>query len=137
MAKNEMTVDELRDALSYMDGRRIVKIYASGAMDADIAEVHEDEVNKDRSVGTVTIIASSAHPHLKNVLDAYFGNCLPLEAPGYTCRRLSTLDIIDELEPMMKVNENDLMEYMANNGYVIRRDIDGQPKWMVWQTYNQ
>ena len=37
----------------------------------------------------------------------------------------------------MKVNENDLMDYMANNGYVIRRDIDGQPKWMVWQTYNR
>ena len=53
--KKEMTVDELRDALSYMDGRRIVKIYSHGSMDADIAEVHEDEVNEDRPVAPAII----------------------------------------------------------------------------------
>ena len=57
-----MTVDELMDALGYMDGRRIVKVYSGGAMDDDIIEVHEDEITEDRPVGTVTIVTRYSIP---------------------------------------------------------------------------
>lgn len=130
--KNEMTVDDLREALSYMDGRRIVKIYAHGAMDADIAEVHEDEVDEDRPVATVTIVAVGADEHLKTLLDAFFSNRLPLEAPGFCGMAYTTEEIIDMLDPMMSVGKKDLMDYMVNHGYQMKRQPDGTPRWVVY-----
>lgn len=134
--KNEMTVDELRDALSYMDGRRIVKIWAHGGYDADIAEVHEDEVNEDRPVATVTIVTSDANQHLKTLLDAFFSNRLPIEAPGYYRMTYTTEDIQDMLVPMMKVDKGVLMDYMANNGYQIHQQPDSTPRWVMFTKMN-
>lgn len=130
--KNEMTVDDLRDALSYMDGRRIVKIYSHGSMDADIAEVHEDEVNEDRPVATVTIVTTDADEHLKTLLDAFFSNRLPIEAPGYYKLSYTTEDIQDMLAPMMDVDKKRLMDYMANNGYQMQQQLDGTPRWVMF-----
>lgn len=134
--KNEMTVDELRDALSYMDGRRIVKIWAHGGYDADIAEVHEDEVNEDRPVATVTIVTSDANQHLKTLLDAFFSNRLPIEAPGYYRMTYTTEDIQDMLVPMMSVDKGVLMDYMANNGYQIHQQPDSTPRWVMFTKMN-
>lgn len=134
--KNEMTVDELRDALSYMDGRRIVKIWAHGGYDADIAEVHEDEVNEDRPVATVTIVTSDANQHLKTLLDAFFSNRLPIEAPGYYRMTYTTEDIQDMLVPMMNVDKGVLMDYMANNGYQIHQQPDSTPRWVMFTKMN-
>ena len=134
--KNEMTVDELRDALSYMDGRRIVKIWAHGGYDADIAEVHEDEVNEDRPVATVTIVTSDANQHLKTLLDAFFSNRLPIEAPGYYRMTYTTEDIQDMLIPMMNVDKGVLMDYMANNGYQIHQQPDSTPRWVMFTKMN-
>lgn len=134
--KNEMTVDELRDALSYMDGRRIVKIWAHGGFDADIAEVHEDEVNEDRPVATVTIVTSDANQHLKTLLDAFFSNRLPIEAPGYYRMTYTTEDIQDMLVPMMNVDKGVLMDYMANNGYQIHQQPDSTPRWVMFTKMN-
>lgn len=134
--KNEMTVDDLRDALSYMDGRRIVKIWAHGGYDADIAEVHEDEVNEDRPVATVTIVTSDANQHLKALLNAFFSNRLPIEAPGYFRMAYTTVDIQDMLAPMMDVDKRVLMDYMANNGYQIHQQNDGTPRWVMFTNIN-
>ncbi len=134
--KNEMTVDELRDALSYMDGRRIVKIWAHGGYDADIAEVHEDEVNEDRPVATVTIVTTDANQHLKTLLDAFFSNRLPIEAPGYYRMTYTTEDIQDMLVPMMNVDKGVLMDYMANNGYQIHQQPDSTPRWVMFTKMN-
>ena len=134
--KNEMTVDELRDALSYMDGRRIVKIWAHGGYDADIAEVHEDEVNEDRPVATVTIVTSDANQHQKTLLDAFFSNRLPIEAPGYYRMTYTTEDIQDMLVPMMNVDKGVLMDYMANNGYQIHQQPDSTPRWVMFTKMN-
>lgn len=132
MAKNGMTVDELRDALSYMDGRRIVKVYGNGSMDDDIAEVHEDEVNEDRPVATVTIVTKMADNSLKTLLDAFFIDKLPIEAPGYYKTPMTTMDIIDKLDPMMSVRGVDIINYMANNGYQIKPQHDGLPRWELY-----
>ena len=134
--KNEMTVEELRDALSYMDGRRIVKIWAHGGYDADIAEVHEDEVNEDRPVATVTIVTSDANQHLKTLLDAFFSNRLPIEAPGYYRMTYTTEDIQDMLVPMMNVDKGVLMEYIYNNGYQIHQQPDSTPRWVMFTKMN-
>lgn len=134
--KKGMTVDELRDALSYMDGRRIVKIYSYGTVDADISEVHEDEVNKDRPVATVTIITTDADEHLKTLLDAFFSNRLPIEAPGYHKLCLTTVDIQDMLAPMMDVSKKKLMDYMVNNGYQMHQQPDGTPRWVMFANLN-
>lgn len=134
--KNEMTVDDLRDALSYMDGRRIVKIWAHGGYDADIAEVHEDEVSEDRPVATVTIVTSDANQHLKTLLDAFFSNRLPIEAPGYYRMTYTTEDIQDMLVPMMNVDKGVLMDYMANNGYQIHQQPDSTPRWVMFTKMN-
>ena len=132
MAKNGMTVDELRDALSYMDGRRIVKVYGNGSMDDEIAEVHEDEVNEDRPVATVTIVTKMADNSLKTLLDAFFIDKLPIEAPGYYKTPMTTMDIIDKLDPMMSVRGVDVINYMANNGYQIKPQHDGLPRWELY-----
>ena len=132
MVENGMTVDELRDALSYVDGRRIVKIYGNGSMDDDIAEVHEDEVNKDRPVATVTIVTKMADNSLKTLLDAFFIDKLTIEAPGYYLTPMTTMDIIDKLDPMMDVNGVDLIKYMTNNGYQIKPQHDGLPRWVLY-----
>ena len=132
MDKNGMTVDELRDALSYLDGRRIVKVYGNGSMDDDIAEVHEDEVNVDRPVATVTIVTKMADNSLKTLLDAFFIDKLPIEAPGYYLTPMTTMDIIDKLDPMMNVNGVDLVKYMTNNGYQIKPQRDGLPRWVLY-----
>lgn len=134
--KKEMTVDELREALSYMDGSRIVKIYSHGSMDADIAEVHEDEVNEDQPVATVTIVSTDADEHLKTLLDAFFSNRLPIEAPGYMKLCYTTMDIQDMLAPMMDVEKKHLMDYMANNGYQIHQQPDGTPRWVMFSKLN-
>lgn len=134
--KNEMTVDDLRDALSFMDGRRIVKIWAHGGYDADIAEVHEDEVNEDRPVATVTIVTSDANQHLKTLLDAFFSNRLPIKAPGYYRMTYTTEDIQDMLVPMMNVDKGVLMDYMANNGYQIHQQPDSTPRWVMFTKMN-
>ena len=137
MAKKTVrTVDGLRDALSYMDGRRIVKIWAHGGYDADIAEVHEDEVNEDRPVATVTIVTSDANQHLKTLLDAFFSNRLPIEAPGYYRMTYTTEDIQDMLVPMMNVDKGVLMDYMANNGYQIHQQPDSTPRWVMFTKMN-
>ena len=130
--KNEMTVDELREALMYMDGRRIVKVYGNGSMDDDIVEVHEDEVNEDRKVATVTIVTAFANHQLRELLMAFFDNCLPIEAPGYSKLTYTTEEIIDALDPMMTVQKDDLIKYMSNNGYKIQKQLDGIPKWVVY-----
>lgn len=130
--KNEMTVQELIDALNYMDGRRIVKVLSHGSMDADIAEVHEDEVNEDRKVATVTIVTTDADEHLKTLLDAFFSNRLPIEAPGYYKMTFTTEEIIDMLEPMLDVDKKRLMDYMANHGYQMQQQRDGVPRWAVY-----
>lgn len=132
MAKNGMTVDDLRDALSYMDGRRIVKVYGNGSMDDEIAEVHEDEVNEDRPVATVTIVTKMADNSLKTLLDAFFIDKLPIEAPGYYKTPMTTMDIIDKLDPMMSVRGVDIINYMANNGYQIKPQHDGLPRWELY-----
>lgn len=130
--KNEMTVDELRDALSYMDGRRIVKIYSHGSMDADIAEIYEDEVVDDRKVATVTIVTTDADEHLKTLLDAFFSNRQPIEVPGYFKTAYTTVDIQDMLAPMMDVNKKRLMDYMAYHGYQMQQQPDGTPRWVMF-----
>ena len=132
MAKNGMTVDDLRDALSYMDGRRIVKVYGNGSMDDEITEVHEDEVNEDRPVATVTIVTKMADNSLKTLLDAFFIDKLPIEAPGYYKTPMTTMDIIDKLDPMMSVRGVDIINYMANNGYQIKPQHDGLPRWVLY-----
>ncbi len=134
--KKEMTVDELRDALSYMDGRRIVKIYSYGTIDADIADVHEDEVKEGREVATVTIVSSDADEHLKTLLDAFFSNRLPIEAPGYYKLCYTTIDIQDMLAPMMDVDKKRLMDYMTNNGYQLLQQQDGTPRWVMFTKMN-
>lgn len=130
----EMTVDMLRAALLDTEGGRIVKIYGNGSMDADVAEVHIDEVNENRKVATVTIVTENADNHLKQLLDAYFENRLPVEMKdfGFVRQTMTTEDIIDQLSPMMVVGKRDLMDYMSNHGYQIHQQVDGLPRWVLY-----
>ena len=129
-----MTVDMLRAALLDTEGDRIVKIYGNGCMDADVAEVHIDEVNENRKVATVTIVTENADNHLKQLLDAFFENRLPVEMKdfGFVRQTKTTEDIIDQLSPMMDVGKHDLMDYMSNHGYQIRQQVDGLPRWVLY-----
>lgn len=130
----EMTVDMLRAALLDTEGSRIVKVYSNGSMDADVAEVHIDEVNENRKVATVTIVTENADNHLKQLLDAYFENRLPVEMKdfGFVRQTMTTEDIIDQLSPMMDVAKRDLMDYMSNHGYQIHQQVDGLPRWVLY-----
>ena len=93
-------------------------------------------MNEDRPVATVTIVTTDADEHLKTLLDAFFSNRLPLEAPGYYKMSYTTEEILDMLEPMMEVGKARLMDYMSNHGYQIQQQLDGTPRWVVYTIIN-
>jgi len=67
------------------------------------------------------------------VLQQYFSD-KKTSGEGITvpCYR-TTQDIIDELAPMMKMEEDDILSYMLNRDYLMITDIDGSVKWEMYR----
>lgn len=72
---------------------------------------------------------------IEKVLNAYFQ--FRSNEPEFGGKKLvednkSTLDIIDDLTPMMTLGEEDVVEYLHRNGFQITSLEDGNVKWQIW-----
>lgn len=68
----------------------------------------------------------------QNLLDSYFQFRSPLPKDGYIRGYKTTLQIQDELEPMMHVGKLDIVEYMDDHDYSFITEPDGSVTWAIW-----
>lgn len=50
----------------------------------------------------------------------------------FPCNK-TTLEIIDTLAPMVKLTEDDVLQYMVNNNFTPCTDADGSVKWRIFE----
>ena len=67
------------------------------------------------------------------MLDSYFQFRSPLPTEGYIEEHKTTLQIQDELEPMMHVGGLDIVEYMDDHDYSFITEQDGTVSWAIWR----
>jgi len=68
-----------------------------------------------------------------NLLDSYFMFRQNLPGEGYIQENKTTLQVQDELEPMMHVGGLDIVEYMDDHGYSFTTEQDGTVVWAIWR----
>ena len=69
----------------------------------------------------------------KQLLDSYFMFRSPLPREGYFQENKRTLDIMDELSPMMVVPTDDVVAYMMEHDYSCTTEQDGTVSWAIWR----
>lgn len=69
----------------------------------------------------------------QSLLDSYFQFRSPLPKDGYIQENKTTLQIQDELEPMMHVGDIDVVEYMDDHDYSFITGQDGTVSWAIWR----
>ncbi|MBQ7181350.1 MAG: hypothetical protein IJR87_08670 [Bacteroidaceae bacterium] len=70
---------------------------------------------------------------VRQLLNSYFQFRSPLPGDGYIQENKTTLQIQDELEPMMHVSGLDIVEYMDDHDYSFITEQDGTVSWAVWR----
>ena len=71
----------------------------------------------------------------QEILRAYFDNkdSNPNELKDpFPCNK-TTLEIIDALAPMVKLTEDDVLQYMVNHNFTPCADDDGSVKWLIYE----
>ena len=69
----------------------------------------------------------------QKLLDSYFQFRSPLPGDGCIQENKTTLQIQDELEPMMHVGDLDIVEYMDDHDYSFITEQDGTVRWAIWR----
>ena len=69
----------------------------------------------------------------QKLLNSYFQFRSPLPKDGSVEEHKTTLQIQDELEPMMHVDGLDIVEYMDSHDYGFITEQDGTVSWAVWR----
>ncbi|MBQ4393609.1 MAG: hypothetical protein II826_10950 [Prevotella sp.] len=69
----------------------------------------------------------------RKLLDSYFQFRSPLPQDGSISEHKTTLQIQDELEPMMHVGGLDIVEYMDAHDYSFITGQDGTVCWAIWR----
>lgn len=69
----------------------------------------------------------------QKLLDSYFQFRSPLPKDGSIEEHKTTIQIQDELEPMMHVDGLDIVEYMDSHDYGFITEQDGTVTWAVWR----
>lgn len=69
----------------------------------------------------------------KEILNAYFGFRKPLPENGYIQQNRSTVEIQDDLAPMVWLEVDEIVEYMSNNDYAPTTEQDGTVRWAIWR----
>jgi len=67
------------------------------------------------------------------LLDSYFQFRTPLPEEGSIQENKTTLQIQDDLDPMMTVGEMEIALYMDEHGYGFITGEDGTVAWAVWR----
>lgn len=69
----------------------------------------------------------------KDILDAYFHFRRPMPENGYVQQNRSTLEIQDDMAPMVYISINEIVEYMSDNEYAPTTEQDGTVRWAIWR----
>lgn len=69
----------------------------------------------------------------QQLLDSYFLFRSPLPRDGYIKENKTTLQIMDDLVPMMAIGTETVVAYMADNDYSTTTEQDGSVSWAIWR----
>jgi len=69
----------------------------------------------------------------RQLLDSYFMFRDNLPREGYVQENKTTLQITDELSPMMLLSTDDVVQYMLDHDYQMTTEQDGTVSWAVWR----
>ena len=69
----------------------------------------------------------------QQLLDSYFLFRRPLPEDGYIQENKTTLQIMDELLPMMAVSTETVVGYMTDHDYNTTTEQDGTVSWAIWR----
>lgn len=69
----------------------------------------------------------------QQLLDSYFTFRDNLPHEGYIQENKTTLDIIDELQPMMQIEMETVVAWMLEHDYSCTNEQDGTVTWAIWR----
>ena len=69
----------------------------------------------------------------QQLLDSYFLFRRPLPEEGFIQENKTTLQIMDELLPMMAVSTETVVGYMKDHEYSTTTEQDGTVSWAIWR----
>jgi hypothetical protein len=69
----------------------------------------------------------------QQLLDSYFLFRRPLPEDGFIQENKTTLQIMDELLPMMAVSTETVVGYMTEHDYSTTTEQDGTVSWAIWR----
>lgn len=69
----------------------------------------------------------------QQLLDSYFLFRRPLPKDGFIQENKTTLQIMDELLPMMAVSTETVVGYMTDHDYSTTTEQDGTVSWAIWR----
>lgn len=70
---------------------------------------------------------------VQQLLDSYFMFRENLPKDGYIQENKTTLQIMDELTPMMMLPTEDVVGYMLEHDYSTTTEQDGTVVWAIWR----
>ena len=70
---------------------------------------------------------------VQQLLDSYFTFRDNLPREGYIQENKTTLQIMDELTPMMMLSTDDVVQYMLEHDFQTTTEQDGTVVWAVWR----
>lgn len=76
---------------------------------------------------------NSKRQFAQQLLDSYFTFRRNLPETGYLQENKTTLQIMDELSPMMMLSTDDVVEYMLEHDYYTTIEPDGTVSWAIWR----
>ena len=69
----------------------------------------------------------------QQLLDSYFLFRSPLPRAGYFQENKTTLQIMDDLVPMMAVSTETVVAYMTDHDCSTTTEEDGSVSWAIWR----
>lgn len=69
----------------------------------------------------------------KQLLNSYFMFRRNLPEAGFIQENKTTLQIMDELTPMMMLSTDDVVQYMMEHDYSTTTEQDGTVVWAIWR----
>lgn len=69
----------------------------------------------------------------QQLLDSYFLFRSPLPQSGYIQENKTSLQIMDELMPMLTLSTETIVAYMTDHDYSTTTEQDGSVVWAIWR----
>ena len=71
----------------------------------------------------------------KAVLDSYFSTRQTVYDQNMSLieERKTTLQVMDDLSPILTIEDGVIVDYMLWAGYMLIQEDDGSPVWQIWR----